>query len=155
MNAAGRKKTLSKAPPNTIEYIYLYMVCLSDKPFSPGETKKMLKNKGKTSCSTLVSVAVLLLIFGFVGTFIIGRIGYAQISKQLIQKRINSLKRELVVTKELIKKAQEDYYKRKIIAKQEYELIMDKHQERIVEIKERLPVYKQKLKRVINKNGVR
>lgn len=74
-----------------------------------------------------------------------GKEGYSRIQKEFLERRITKLEQELVFIDKAIKKKQEEYFSKKIISKSEYNTTVDEHQERMLVIREKLPVLKGKL----------
>ncbi|HLG25121.1 MAG TPA: hypothetical protein VI564_09385, partial [Candidatus Nanoarchaeia archaeon] len=86
-------------------------------------------------------------VLAFIVLFAVAFIAFrGAISRHMTNTRISRLKREAEAIESLIKKLQEDYYKKKLISKYSYEAALDKHQKRSLEIKEVLPILESKIK---------
>jgi tetratricopeptide (TPR) repeat protein len=87
--------------------------------------------------------AILIIILVLI---IFGKITYDILYIKILNHRISNLKNEQEAIINLIKKYQEDYFKRKIISKTSYNAAVDKYQERLLKIKEKIPIIEYKLK---------
>jgi HEPN domain-containing protein len=94
-----------------------------------------LRNNWKQTAGVVVVIIVLGIIAGKI------------FSARIIKLRLKRLNKELDIIEELIKKSQEDYYKKKAISKDSYETAIDRLQIRMVRIKEKIPVLEAKLKK--------
>ena len=65
---------------------------------------------------------------------------YRILSARLLRMKISSLRKEEKAMIEMIKKSQADYFARKSISRESYNLAVDQYQERLLRIKEELPV---------------
>ena len=77
---------------------------------------------------------------------IFGGISYTVLYIKLLNHRISNLRKEEATIIGLINKYQEDYFKLKKISREAYNAAVDKHQERILKIKETMPILESKLK---------
>ena len=74
-----------------------------------------------------------------------GKRGYSKVQRELLGRKVVKLEQELIFINKEIKKKQEEYFSKKIISKSEYNTTIDEHQERMLVIREKLPVLKAKL----------
>ncbi len=70
---------------------------------------------------------------------------FGAIRSRLLKSKISRLKSEEATINELIKKAQENYFNKKTISKEAYETITDNYRERIITIREKLPVLESRI----------
>jgi len=80
-------------------------------------------------------------------TSIFGIIAYQRVSIMILESNLRRFEREKKAIVSLIKKAQTAHFKENIMDKSTYNLTFNKHQDRIIEIKEKIPVVKAKLTR--------
>jgi hypothetical protein len=90
-----------------------------------------------------IYIIILLIIFGVFGYF-----AYKKYEKKILKNKIRKMKTEEQVLNELMKKAQTERYKENKISGLVYNIRMKKYGERLEEIKEELPVLKDRLKKV-------
>ena len=86
-----------------------------------------------------------LLLIVIVALIFAGNKAYSKIQEEYITRKIESMEKELVFIDKAIKKSQDEYFNKKIISKGEYNTIVDEHQERMLIIREKLPILKAKL----------
>jgi hypothetical protein len=93
----------------------------------------------------LISIILLILI-------IFGSTLYDVLYIRMLNNKISSLKKEQQTILNMIKQYQEDYFKKKKLSKESYDVAIDKYQERMLKIKETIPVLESKLKNKEKKN---
>ena len=86
-----------------------------------------LNKYGWIFISSAVLLSIITLIFG------------KAVKAWILHKEIKEMEKEHETLTGLVKGAQEDYFKKKSISKHTYELIVDKHQSRMLKINETLP----------------
>ena len=84
-----------------------------------------------------------LILFSFIFYF-----SYSKMNKSLLEKKIKKLKKEQIVLHNLIKKAQEDRFKKNEISGLVYNIKLKKYTEKIEKIKEELPVLESRLGKI-------
>jgi hypothetical protein len=89
-----------------------------------------------------IEIIIFLVIFIFIFNYF-----YKKAKKRALQKKIDKIKAEKGVLEELMKKNQEDRFKKNSISGLVYNIRMKKYQERIEEIKQELPVFEERLKK--------
>ena len=94
----------------------------------------------------LIAGSVALLAFSGVSV-------YRASTLHLLRLRIGKLKREETTIISLIKKYQEEYFRKKKMSKDSYDAVVDQHQERLLEIKETLPLLESRLAEKENKSA--
>jgi len=82
----------------------------------------------------------------------IGYLAYKRFEKKLIKRKIKKIKAEKEVLIKLMKKAQEDRFKKNLISGLVYNIRIKKYQEREQEIKQELPVLEARLEKLKKKN---
>lgn len=87
----------------------------------------------------------LIILLSFVALFIIFSFSYKSLSGRHLARQILLLKKQEKTIIELIKKYQTEYFKHRKISKESYNLAIDKYQERLLKIKEKLPLLESKL----------
>lgn len=87
-------------------------------------------------------ILIIATIFYVLGFIVFQRVSIAMLEH--ILKRLQSEQEGLI---ELIRKVQTSYFKDKTIDKSTYELTINKYQDRIIQIKEKMPLLKEKLAR--------
>jgi len=95
-----------------------------------------------------VGILVTLFIIGF-GSFFV----YKRVSAQLLERKIKDMDVEKGVLLELIKNAQRDYYQKGSITKKTYQTKVAKHKERMLHIKEQIPVLQARLKNMTKRKA--
>lgn len=94
----------------------------------------------------LIMVIILVFLIIFVLFF------YTKVYDAILMNRIRKLRKEREAIINMIKKYQEDYFKKKILSKESYNTAVDEYQERELKIKELIPILESKLsKKVIEK----
>ena len=78
---------------------------------------------------------------------VIGYFAYKKFEKRLIRRKIKKMKAEKEVLMRLMKKAQEERFKKNIISGLVYNIRMKKYQEKLQEIKQELPVLEARLEK--------
>ncbi len=87
-----------------------------------------------------IYLIILLIVFVFGGYFI-----YKKFEKKIIKTKIKKMKAEEEVLTNLMKKVQEDRFKKNTISGLVYNIRMKKYQERLQEIKQELPVLESRI----------
>lgn len=87
------------------------------------------------------------LLIGFIIALIIGIFIYAEVEYFINKKKLKMLHIEERVIDDLMKKAQYDHYQNNTIAKDTYQIMMNKYRERKVKINEEIPTITTKLKK--------
>lgn len=87
----------------------------------------------ENASNILVSVAVLLMA---------GYACFGKLNVVRIRNKIRDLEIEKTVLKDLMKRAQSDHFEKRTMTRETYEIRMKKYKERMVEIKETMPVLK-------------
>lgn len=85
------------------------------------------------------------LIIALILLSVIGYFAYKKFEKKLIRRKIKKMKAEKEVLVKLMKKAQEERFKKNIISGLVYNIRMKKYQEKLQEIKQELPVLEARL----------
>ena len=93
-----------------------------------------------------------LILIILVSGAVIVKISFHIVSREMLKRKIRNLEKEEDILKELMKKTQTDYFIKKNLTEHAYEQRLDKHEERLIEIKEKIPVLKEKLRHKDNKN---
>ncbi|MEK6943632.1 MAG: hypothetical protein AABX00_06220 [Nanoarchaeota archaeon] len=75
------------------------------------------------------------------------------ISLKILAKKLAALKKEKETIMAMIKQAQEDYFKKKSMNENSYNNLVDNHQQRLMEIEEKLTMIESKLKKQNEKNS--
>ena len=94
---------------------------------------------------------LILSVLAFVLVF--GAVAYKILLIRLFKIRIGKLRREQDSIYALIKKLQEDYFRNKKLSKSSYEISIDRHQERLLRIKEIMPDIESRIEKISKRNN--
>lgn len=87
------------------------------------------------------------ILIGGGGVFAIVYVVFNRIMVMRTRNEINDLEIEKEVLAKLMKKAQSDHFQKRTLTRESYEIKMNKYKERMIEIKELLPVLRSKVKK--------